>query len=355
MRLVSDQLAFALFQVLFWSLFGVFFFLAINPYHPFLDILLLQTAATVALGFAISSVLGSVHGLLVRRKLSLLTINIATLLNSVILGVAWYALAAWVGGLIDPFEISPVRLPSGALFARTQMPVFPLILLLWGLLYLGVTHVREQQSQKERLLRSETLAHEAQLRMLRYQLNPHFLFNALNSIGSLADEAPDRIQPVVGELSRFLRYSLLDAEQLEVQLGEELRAVKNYLKIEKLRFEEDLDVVIELDPAAAERIVPAFIVLPLVENAIKHGRRTSPIPLQIHIAGRIDGGVLCIEVENTGPWAAPSQSPDSPAGTGTGLANVRQRLLAHYPGRHQLEVDEEAGWVHVRIRIDDEN
>jgi LytS/YehU family sensor histidine kinase len=189
--------------------------------------------------------------------------------------------------------------------------------------------------------------------MLRYQLNPHFLFNALNSIGALAGEAPDRVQRMVGELSGFLRYSLLDAERLEVLLRDELRAVAHYLEVEKVRFEDDLEVRIELDPEAARRPLPAFLVLPLVENAIKHGRRTSGMPLRIEVAARIEqGSSLRIEVKNTGTWAAPSQTSPA-AGTDTGLLNVRERLRAHYDGRHTFDVHEEGGWVHARIRIDD--
>jgi hypothetical protein len=353
-RYLSGWQFFLVYQVIFWGLFGLLFFLAINPYHPFLDVLLLQTAATVALGLATSSVIASTHSRLVGPKPGPLALLIGIPIISVLLGVAWYALASWMGDLIDPFELSPVRLPSGPLFARTQMPLFPLVLLLWSVLALAAYYVREQHDHKERVLRSEALAHEAKLRMLRYQLNPHFLFNALNSIGSLADEAPERIQPVVGELSRFLRYSLLDADRLEVPLGDELRAVEYYLEVEKVRFEEDLDALIEVEPAAAKRVVPAFVVLPLVENAVKHGRHTSSKPLHIRIAGRIDGDTLCVDVENSGSWIAADSAAGS-VGTRTGLENVRQRLRAHYPGNYRLDVDEKEASVCVSIRISNDN
>jgi LytS/YehU family sensor histidine kinase len=189
--------------------------------------------------------------------------------------------------------------------------------------------------------------------MLRYQLNPHFLFNALNSIGALAGEAPERVQRMIGELSGFLRYSLLDAERLEVLLRDELRAVEHYLAVEKVRFEDDLEARIELEPDAARRPLPAFLVLPLVENAIKHGQRTSAMPLRIEVAARIEqGSSLLIEVKNTGSWVAASSSTHA-SGTDTGLPNVRERLQAHYRGRHTFDVFEDGGWVHARIRIDD--
>ncbi len=99
--------------------------------------------------------------------------------------------------------------------------------------------------------------------------------------------------------------------------------------------------------------MPAFLVLPLVENAIKYGQRTSAIPLKVHVAGRIENGALDIEVKNTGTWVKPAHATGSSGGTDTGLHNVRQRLLAHYEERHAFDVYADGGWVHARIRIDD--
>jgi LytS/YehU family sensor histidine kinase len=129
--------------------------------------------------------------------------------------------------------------------------------------------------------------------------------------------------------------------------------VTHYLEVEKVRFEDDLEVRIELEPAAAVRLMPAFLVLPLVENAIKHGQRTSAMPLKIHVAGRVENDALQIEVKNTGTWIIPLHATGSSGGTDTGLHNVRQRLLAHYDGRHAFDVYADRGWVHARIRIDD--
>ncbi len=349
----SGSLLLSVFQVGFWSLFAALFFLLVEPHHPFADILLRQTAAAAAIGLACAAVLERLQSLLYARSPRLATF-VGAPLGSVLLGLAWYALAAWASDAVDPFVILPMTLPGGELFAPMQMPVFPAVLLLWSLLFLGVLHLRDQHAQKERLLRAETLTQQARLRMLRYQLNPHFLFNALNSIGALADEAPDRVQRMVGELSGFLRYSLLDSERLEVPLGDELRAVTHYLEVEKVRFEDDLEVRIELEPAAAERTLPAFLVLPLVENAIKHGQRTSAMPLRVEVAGRIENGALHIDVKNTGRWVAASEPEARSAGTDTGLHNVRERLRAHYHGRHAFDVHEDGGWVHARIRIDDD-
>ncbi|HEX5048421.1 MAG TPA: histidine kinase [Gammaproteobacteria bacterium] len=342
----------ALFQLAFWSVFAAAFFLVVRPNHPFGDILLRQTAAATAIGLACSALLERLQAPLHARN-PRLAIFVAAPLGSVLLGLVWYELAKRASDAINPFVWLLVSLPGNELFAPQQRPAFPAVLLLWNLLFLALMHLRDQQAQKERVLRAETLTHEAQLRMLRYQLNPHFLFNALNSIGALGAEAPQRVQRMVGELSGFLRYSLLDPQRLEVPLGEELRAVTHYLEVEKVRFEDDLEVSIELDATAAQRTLPAFLVLPLVENAVKHGQHTSAMPLKVHVTGRIEGGALLIEVKNTGRWTTPSSTRRSD-GTDTGLENVRQRLLEHYPGRHTFDVAESNGWVCARIRIDDD-
>jgi HAMP domain-containing protein len=340
-------------QLVLWSLFGLMFYLTVRPYHFFADILIGQAAATAAVGLAASTVLERLHALSVDRGAPPVAAAAVVLVGSVLLGLVWYELAAWAGNVIDPFERVPMAVPGGMLFAPAQLPLYPAALLLWGILFLAAAQWRAQRAQEERVLRSEALAHEARLRMLRYQLNPHFLFNALNSIGALAGEAPDRVQRMVGELSGFLRYSLLDREQLDVTLDDELRAVTHYLEIEKVRFEDDLDVGIDVEPAAAARRLPAFLVLSLVENAIKHGQRTSERPLRIQITGRVENGDLHIAVKNTGKWVPTARTTERSDGTDTGLHNVRERLEAHYPRRHAFDVYEDGGWVHARIRIDD--
>jgi hypothetical protein len=342
----------AVFQLVFWSAWAAIFFLLVRPHHPFADILLRQTAAAALTGLACSAMLERLQALLPTRSPPAAAL-ISIPLGSLLLGFVWYALAAWVSDLLDPFLWTPVGVPGGQLFAPAQIPAFAAVLLLWSLLYFSLVYWRDQRAQKERLLKAEALARQAQFRMLRYQLNPHFLFNALNSISALADEAPERVQRMVGELCGFLRYSLLDSERLEVLLRDELKAVAHYLEVEKVRFEDDLEVRIDLEPDAGRRPLPAFLVLPLVENAIKHGRRTSGRPLRIEVVGRVEpGSSLLIDVRNTGAWVAPSASTAAD-GTDTGLPNVRERLRAHYAGRHTFDVHEENGWVHARIRIDD--
>jgi len=181
------------------------------------------------------------------------------------------------------------------------------------------------------------------------QLGPLRLGIGLNTIGALAEEDPPRVKEAVRELSGFLRYTLLDDEALTVPLRDEIAAAEHYLSVEKIRFEGDLQVTVEVADGAERRMVPSFLVLPLVENAITHGQCTSPTPLHVRLTGTLTDDALTIAVANTGHWR---DAPAEGAGTHTGVDNVRDRLRAQYPDQHQFATTEADGWVHARIRID---
>ena len=254
----------------------------------------------------------------------------------------------WINPFIAPVVgIAALRPGEGSVLSGR--PAFPIVLWAWSGLYLGVVQWYEYRKQQRRRLEADAEAQRARLRMLRYQLNPHFFFNALNTIRALADEAPARVKTVVQELSGFLRYTLLDEENLEASLRDEIDAVEHYLAVEKIRFEDDLEVEVDVSDAAARQVVPSFLVLPLVENALKHGWDTSPLPLRVQITAALTDGALAVTVANTGRWHGDTTAPH---GTDTGLDNVRARLEAQYPEQHQLSIAEGDGWVRVRITID---
>jgi two-component system, LytTR family, sensor kinase len=227
------------------------------------------------------------------------------------------------------------------------------VLLAWSALYLGLKHRQDLVAERERSLQATTWARDAQLEMLRYQLQPHFLFNALNSLRALIGEDPARAREMVTELSGFLRYSLLPAGTDDVPLAEELASVRRYLAIEQVRFESRLRVRFDVDPGAEARRVPSFLLHPLAENAIKYGVRTSPGPMALVVTARVKEERLVIEIANTGRWLGDGADRGQPmeSGAGVGLANVRQRLERLYPGRHRFEVGQDDGWVRARIEI----
>jgi signal transduction histidine kinase len=226
---------------------------------------------------------------------------------------------------------------------------YAVVLLAWSALFLSYAYRLDLEEERERALRALSLATEARWKMLRYQVNPHFLFNALNSIRALVDEEPGRARQMITELADFFRYSLLETQAGEVPLGDELRAVKSYLEIQRIRFEDRLRVTFEVAPGAEEVRLPGFLIHPLVENAVKHGLDTQKGPVELRIRARLAGDVLEVEVANTGRWAPARQTPVE--GTGTGLANVRERLEHAFPGRHRFDIHEDGGWVKASLSV----
>jgi LytS/YehU family sensor histidine kinase len=182
-------------------------------------------------------------------------------------------------------------------------------------------------------------------------LNPHFLFNALNSIQALITESPSRAEFAVEKLAGLLRHSLRQDSDCETSLAEELDVIGEYLAIEKIRFEEKSEVRTDVEPKAENCLVPMFLFHPLVENAIKHGMQTSDVPLKVRIRAALTGDLLSLEIANSGAWRNHDPGRAGEQGLGIGLRLVRERLEQAYPGRHRFERSCEGGWVIQRIEL----
>ena len=350
-------------QLLFWTIYGIVFYGTLLRYLPFPPIAQYLALWAAGSGLAISSFMGFGLHLLLGTTLHPIGKTAGVLGTVAGSGAGWGGLYYWGAGALNPFAGPVLQLTAtlpgqGALL--TWPLAFPLLFLLWCGLALGVRHLHQQQTQRRQLLEAEVAAERARLRMLRYQLNPHFFFNALNTIGALAENAPGQVQTAVRELSGFLRYTLLDSTEdaktsavQVVPLRDELEAARHYLTVEKIRFEEELQWTVDLDEESATQRIPAFLVLPLVENAIKHGQRTSPSPLRVAIRGQMTTAApsapprLIVEVVNTGHLRS-----EGKGGTGTGLDNVRARLDARYADHGRFALTEEDGRVRARIEID---
>jgi two-component system LytT family sensor kinase len=220
----------------------------------------------------------------------------------------------------------------------------------WSALYFGIKFWWEWMVQKDKADKANALAQTAQLQLLRYRMNPHFLFNTLNSIRALISEDRASAKSMITELSDYLRYSLVSKNYDNVPFKDEIESVRHYFIIQKMRYEDKLDVSFDIDPAAEECPIASFLLHPLAENAIKHGMRTSPLPLKIQISAHVHQGVLRIDVINSGSWIEPSAHEGENV-IGRGLDNVRQRLAEAYPEKHHLEIFEKAGFVQVRMII----
>lgn len=243
---------------------------------------------------------------------------------------------------LDMFPIGQHRLQVAASIARS------LIYVSWSALYLALTYFLELRERDLRLARAEVAARDSELKALRAQLNPHFLFNALNSILAEADDNPARVKAITLNLSELLRFSLRQHDHFG-RLGEEIEAIENYLKVEGSRFEERLDWQLEANPAVREAKVPTSLLLPLVENAIKYGLQTSPDHLAIRVWAGIHDGMVHAFVENSGRWVEPD--PTATRSTGIGLNNLRRRLALLCGPAGRVEISFPDGRVRVDLRV----
>jgi LytS/YehU family sensor histidine kinase len=203
-----------------------------------------------------------------------------------------------------------------------------IIFVAWSALYFGIKHYGTVEEQGRRLLASEATAREAQLQALRYQLQPHFLFNTLNAISSLVvSKQPERATEMISKLAGLLRTTLSFPEAHLVTLREELAVAEEYLSIEKVRFGPRLVVSLSVALEAYEAQVPRFLLQPIVENSIRHGIARCPNGGQVAIRASASEGRLRIEIEND---RREGMIQSGEEGHGLGLANTRTRLEKLY-------------------------
>jgi signal transduction histidine kinase len=212
-------------------------------------------------------------------------------------------------------------------------------ILCWSGLYFGIKYYQMLQDETAKVLRVSAMAHQAQLKMLRYQLNPHFLFNTLNAISTLILDSDTRTANLmVSRLSSFLRYSLDNDPMQKVTLEQEVTALKLYLEIEQVRFEDRLQLEFEIEPAAEKALIPSLILQPLVENAIKYAIAQSEEGGTIRLAARVFARELLLELSDQGPGIADPDHPRSTDG-GVGLTNTRDRLQEMYGDNHNFKLE----------------
>jgi two-component system sensor histidine kinase AlgZ len=280
-------------------------------------------AAFLGSTFLASFVLYACCHFLWRRSTPLTSALLCSLGLSYVLGFLCTAVSALIAlHLVEPkTPISWTMVASRAFEAA-------IILVAWSGLYFGIKYYGTVEEQRARLLESETAAREAQLQALRYQLQPHFLFNTLNAISSLVvSHQPERATEMIAKLAALLRNTLSVPELHLVMLREELAVTEEYLSIEQVRFGPRLAVSISVLPEAAEVQVPRFLLQPIVENAIRHGIARCPHGGEVSITASVIEGHLRIDIENDRA-ESPQQSAEE--GNGLGLANTRTRLEKLY-------------------------
>ena len=207
----------------------------------------------------------------------------------------------------------------------------------------AMLRLRERQAEAERLLAEQAKLQaqlsEARLSALRMQLNPHFLFNTLNAVSALVERDPSGVRTMIARLSSLLRRVLDDDGAAEVPLRDELAFIRDYLDVQRVRFQDRLEIEESIAPEAVDGLVPPLLLQPLVENAVGHGvRRIEDGVGTIRLAARVDGGRLRLSVEDNGPGL--DGGDGQAGGGGVGLSNTRARLHALYGEDAELALRE---------------
>jgi len=341
----NKEKAFWLFQISGWTLFYFQHIFVFSPIKEFTYYNLFIRSIILAFGFIISIFLRYRLKKIDYLRRSFLSLLVIIFISSLICSTIWY-----IGGTIfyESIKYNYINFRDTTLadiivgIARDNV-----VFIGWSGLYFGIKFWMEWVSQKEETDRALLLARNAQLEMLKFQLNPHFLFNTLSSLRALTSNENVKAKEIITKISEFLRYTLIEINNNEVALSKEIEVIKNYLDIEKVRFEDDLDVVFNIDHNTEVYQVPIFLIHPLVENAIKHGMQTSPIPLRIIITAKMIDTCLNISVFNTGKWIERSEN-DS---TRKGLENIKQRLKIYSPNDHEFQVIKNTDSVQVNLSL----
>jgi len=224
----------------------------------------------------------------------------------------------------------------------TGVFIYGLVILSY-FLFLSLSNLSEKNAKEARL---ESLVKETELKMLRSQINPHFLFNSLNSISSLTITDPEKARDMVVKLSEFMRYALARKDELPVSLQSELDNLRLYLDIEKVRFGDKLTIEEQIEPQCLDFKIPVMLLQPLIENAVKHGVYESTETVKIYTKAKIIQDYIEIIIRNNY-----DTEPSLKKGTGTGLLNVSRRLELFYGNKASIKTSKENGIYTVTLYI----
>ncbi len=342
---MNNKKIFWIFQFAFWTIYYLYNIFVVHASSFFRGetnaiILLLYLFLLCFFGIPLGLLAKIVYEKIDYHSISLPVLILSIFLVSFILAHLWFFEIIVLDKIFN--EIMARIGVGSATFIPLKLRVYlweiffsALLMVAWISIYLFFTFWQQWYRQQFEIEKAGLQLENAQLKMLRSQISPHFLFNSLSSLRALIRSNPKKAEYMLSQISDFLRYSLLTKQEHIVSLREELTAVKNYLAIEKIRFEDKLRVTFDIEPAAEDLTVPSFILHPLVENAVKHGMNTSTMPLSIIIKASIVKKNLIIEMTNSGAWNNDHQKIN---GTKTGLQNVKDRLKTIYPNSHSFHI-----------------
>ena len=291
----------------------------------------IHTTLLTATGYSMTLLMAAAFRRLIRiRPIITWAISIVIVL---VASASFSAIETWSHATF----VRPGLRPQGIEFFSAILLDFSL-LAAWSALYYGINYYLILEKATDQLLKLEHQASTAQLAMLRYQLNPHFLFNTLNSISTLVLlKQTERANAMLSRLSSFLRYTLVNEPSGQVTVAQEIETLKLYLDIEKMRFEDRLRPHFQIDPAVARARMPSLLLQPLVENAIKYAVTPQEEGADISVDARKVADRVLITVSDSGPGADGFAGGTGQPSTGVGLANIRDRLAQAYGADHRFE------------------
>jgi len=348
-RLIPKLIGFWQFQVIGWSFMVLQDFIRLEPGDRIYIPVIAHILSLHIVGLLYTSLLRLFYQKLYKKVNSFIRLLIYSMLCSLIIGLIWgitrdyLALLFGVNLNVTFFKFLDRMVTESQILGQWSMMVWPFFL--WSILYFGIKTWIDLINDRENLNKITIHAKEAQLQMLRYQINPHFLFNSLNSIKALIYENPTKAGYMLTEFSEFLRSTLLFKDKIYIPVSEEIDILEKYLSIEKIRFEERLDYKITYDKDLLNNEILCFITQPLVENAIRHGLTNNPAGLMLNINFCVHKELMVIEIKNSGSLNK------NGASNGTGINNVIDRLKTAYSNQYDFSIIEKDNLVKVKLLI----
>jgi len=339
-------LRYKLYHIPFWLGYELFWFFFLV--FAFYEVQVTWTSMAILLVYAAVHGGGAILNLYVLMPRFLMQKRYVSYL--ILLAADWVLMSVVLGGYILWFDFGPgtaweevfylPQFQGAALWSNFSALVISMII--------KVLREWRRSQKRSQGLKEENL--QTELNLLKAQLNPHFLFNALNSIYFLIHKNPDLAADSLARFSDMLRYQLYECNESRIPLARELGYVENFVELARLRRGDNLQVELEVLPEARSGLIAPFILLPLVENALKHVSDYRDQPNQVYLRLERAGPELWLHLHNT---VDPSrkQTLDSRPSGGLGLSNLRRRLELVYPGQHRLDIEEEADHFAVDLRL----
>lgn len=350
--IVAKKYRFWLFQIVGWLLFGIIDLYASSQMTGPFSMSgkhVLAWALSLFVGFCITLLMRPFYRFIYLRRQSIISYTLISILCTLIGSLLWLTLKDLTERAIDlgmPYSIWSQTDQSGFVDYITVNILFLSVpLFAWSFLYFGYKLVYDLNVERHKFQMTRLQAKEAELQMMRYQINPHFLFNSLNSIQALMYKSTQLADEMLTEFSEFLRYTLENKDDVYVSLEHEIEMISKYLYIEKIRYQEKLNYNIDVAENTRKLKVLSFLLQPLVENAIRYGDKSLEGHIQIDIETLKQNKYLLIRITNSGEWQDPGSRK------GFGIENVKNRLENAYHENHLLSIEKQDNCVLIELKL----